>query len=757
MKKTTNTHLSFALPIGYELLGKYKILKVLNHIQYGFEYLVETINEMDKRTYIIKEFFPNECVIRGNKGQMLLKASLSTEALVNFNFLRKIFEGEIKNLWKISGTKHTNIIKLIGVLENKNNTSYMILSYEKGVTLQEYLDKRKEEERQLSNEEIYNIINPLLDMVEHIHQLDIYHLDIKPENIIIKEDGTPVLLGFYASTMIYDEYTKKYHNIHTPEYASPEQISVENTSEIDQRSDIYSLGVLLYYLITNELPPKAEVRKKFPKDDLYIPLIEHKVRDMYDTSLLAAADKALSISKKHRFKNLSQFKNAILAIKSVSGQKVKKKRKVSWYLFGFMIPLFVLFIYFGWKVSTEKLELETISENNHLIKYDTKKVLNKEENKVDINKSKSDEKEKNDKQKTILNNKKQIIKESEKIIEKRNKNLMTITPIKTLNTEKVVSIEKPKNEIKISIDVTLSKAIGKTKIKVNGKEYSDGNILLKRKKAYYISIENPYYRTLKVERTYDELLEFPVQNFMLVEGKGKVHLNGLPMGTEIKVYEVEKNQTKILDSVISYSNGMYEVVVKSGKKFYMLFTNVAYESFQTEMMILMHGEALTLTYDLEKKDTRVQDIKKQLEHKERVEKKKDIVKNIVSVRNNKKTSVKEKSKKRIKNKDLTKNIAMKERKKIKSKMKKKVKKKQKRISKKKLTKRKRLSEARENNQASSKTKVSAFVWYCNAKAIGSEKISAKDVNKLVAQQRALRKCNRVQRGCKILNCFLLRN
>jgi len=732
MKKITNTHLSFALPIGYELLGKYKILKVLNHIQYGFEYLVETINEIDKRTYIIKEFFPNECVIRGNKGQMLLKASLSTEALVNFNFLRKIFEGEIKNLWKISGTKHTNIIKLIGVLENRNNTTYMILSYEKGVTLQAYLDKRKEE-RQLSNEEIYNIINPLLDVVEHIHQLDIYHLDIKPENIIIKEDGTPVLLGFYASTMIYDEYTKKYHNIHTPEYASPEQISVENISEVDQRSDIYSIGVLLYYLITNVLPPKAEVRKKSKKNDLYVPLVDHEACKIYDTSLLAAVDKALSISKKHRFKNVSQFKNAILPIKSASGQKVKKERKIPWYLFGSMVSLFVLFIYFGGRGSAEKLESETISKNTHIIKYDTEKVLTKEENKIDINKSKSNEKEKN------------------------SENLIAIVPTETLNIEEVVSIEKPRNEIKISINVKLPKAIGKTKIKVNGEKYSDGNILLERKKSYDISIENPYYHTLNVKRTYDELLEFPVQKFMLVEGKGKVHLNGLPMGTEIKVYEAEKNQTKILNSAISYSDGMYEVIVKSGKKFYMLFTNTVYKSYQTEIMILMHGEALTLTYDLEKKDVGVQEIKNKLEHKERIEKKKDIVKNIVSVGINKKIRTKEKNKKRIKKKDLTKNKSSKKIKKIKIKVKKKVKKKQKRISKKELTKKKRFSKSRENNKASSKTNVSDFVWYCNAKAIGSGKISAKDVNKLVAQQRALRKCNRVQSGCKILNCFLLRN
>jgi len=723
MKKTTNAHLSFALPVGFELVGKYRILKVLNNTQYGFDYLVTSMDNRNKKTYLIKEFFPNECVIRGDKNQMLLRASLNTEELLNFNFMRKIFEGEVKNLSKISDTKHANIVNLVEVLENRNNTTYMVISYEEGISLSEYLEKKDEKgERYLSNEEIYNIIYPLFEALENIYKLDIYHLDIKPENIFIKKDGIPILVGFHASTIFYDKRSKMYRNIISPEYASPEQINVENATEVDYRSDIYSVGVLLYYLITKTLPPKAEIRKKSGKNDPYLPLLKQEFPYEYDTSLLAAVDRALSVSKKNRFKSPSQFKKAITTIKYTNKQERKKERKTSLYIFGFIASLFVFFIYFTWEDSPEKLKSKISIENRDIVKQAFSK----------------------------------------------HQNIVPIVQVKTLNIETNTSLQEVKNGIKIQINVNLPRTIGQTKVKVNGKEYSDNNIFLQREESYEIIMENPYYQPLRVTRAYEELMEFPVQNFILVRGKGKLHLDGLPMNTQIKVYEVDENQKKEFNPHILYKNGVYDMIVNSGTKIYMVFNNKEYKSYQTEIMTLLHGEALTLTYSLEKKDTigvseevslpveeniSIQRSNTMIVDKEKIVEKK----RIISADSEKKISIKEKNKKNpkhIKKKNVSKETTTASKKK-KISTKKKSKKNPKNLTQKNLSTKKNIN-ITGKNKASTKGKDS-FVWYCNAKSIGSIKVSAKHINKLVAQQMALKACNKGRSGCKILNCFLLRN
>ena len=316
-RETNDTHVSLALKAGSILLDKYRIVKLLKGSQFGFVYLVEK-NDASKRLFVVKEFFPKDCVTRGNRGQMLIRSALNTDELLSFNFMRKIFKGEAENLAKISRSTHTNIISLAKLEENKNNTTYMVIPYEEGVSLREYLEKRKEKgERQLNNDEIYQIVNPLFDALEHIHKLGVHHLDVKPENILIKKDGSPLLLGFKASTIFYDDDSREYCNAYTPAYSSPEQIVVKNASQVDQSSDIYSMGVLLYNLITDTFPPKADERIESivanRNDDPYISLSEQELSAEYTTSLLGAVDKALSFSKKNRYRSANDFKNAILA------------------------------------------------------------------------------------------------------------------------------------------------------------------------------------------------------------------------------------------------------------------------------------------------------------------------------------------------------------------------------------------------------------------------------------------------------------
>jgi len=731
MKKNIDTYLSFALPVGSRILDTYRILKILNHTQFGFEYIVEAIdNESDKRIHIIKEFFPKGCVIRGDNNQMLLKASLSTEELLNFNFLRKLFQGEAKNLAKIVSSGETNSLQFIKLVENRNNTMYMVLLYEEGISLEEHLVKRtKQGKRVFSNEEIYKIINSLLDTLENISTLGIHHLDIKPENILIKKDGTPVLMGFYASTIYYDGHSKKYRNIYTPEYASPEQVRIGDISEVDIRSDIYSMGVLLYYLITDMLPPQSYERQKLGKDDPYVSLLKQELPNAYDSALLAAVDKALSVSKKHRFKSFNQFKKALSMVKPSPTLSIsmKKGSKTFWYSLGFI----VVFISFFLSLNTEDSNAKTGTKVNSA----NQKIL-------DVNVSNLPLKEK--KEKEYVSKIKKYIQNTEVAVQsipiEKNVSKQTLSNTKQLNA----SAEPILNEAKIKIDVKLPVQVGETKIQINGKEFHDGNIDIQKGESYEISIENPYYEPLKVKRSYDELLAFPMQNFILKLGKGKVYLDGLLADTKIRVYKIEENQTKALTPEITYQDGVYEMVLSSGIKFYMLFDKKMYKSYKTENMILEHGKAVTLAYVLEKKDVIAKDTELLLPvlEKNSMQEKNDTVQEhserIIEVKKgnedkkNMNTTVSQKNsaqKKIVKNK---------------------------KVMKKKGPKKKKSKQVKKKNETTA-SNTSGHTWYCSAKAIGFEKVSAKHADKAIAQQMALRACKRSRTGCKLLNCFLLRN
>ena len=798
-RETDNTHVSLALKAGSILLDKYRIVKLLKYSQFGFVYLVEE-NDASKRLFVVKEFFPKDCVARGNRGQMLIRSSLNTDKLLSFNFMRKIFKGEAENLAKVSRSKHTNIINLTELVENKNNTIYMVIPYEEGVSLREYLEKRKERgERQLNNDEIYQIVNPLFDALEHIHKLGVHHLDVKPENILIKKDGSPLLVGFKASTIFYDDDNKEYCNAYTPAYASPEQIVVENASQVNKSSDIYAMGVLLYNLITDTFPPKADERIESiavnRNDDPYISLFEQELPGEYTTSLLGAVDKALSFSKKNRYRSANDFKNAILGIKLATKPKVKKERKIAFYLVGLMIPLFILFIYFGWESFDNKPASQVVHKSDAVEKNDSqmvssedKKLDNKlhkiddvnirsikvtEQQKVDlqqiaskVKQEKPNAKESHTKEqetgKTMASVNPDTISQMKKTNE--DQSVLDNTDQDTLKAKQQAPVIEPINEVNVQIDIKLPIPIGETKLKVNGKELVDGNMVAHRGSSYQISIENPYCRTVNAKRTFDELLEFPKQTFIPVLGKGKMYLGGLPSSVQIKVYQFVEDQIKEVVPKIHYRNEMYEMILQSGQKFYMTFDKKEYKHYKTKTLILQHGKALTQTYSLEKKDSVKREesvsaltskVKKSIEKKQV---------DIVVQKTKQETGTKERSKKNniepiiqpvIKevvpkpSKPVVEEVVVVPPKKIKKKP----------VEKKKPGIQKKPDKTQQRKEPS-KRDLSDLVWYCDAKAMGTAKVSAKHTDKQTAKRAAMQQCSRANKGrgeCRILNCFLLRN
>ena len=174
----------------------------------------------------------------------LIKRGMDTDFVVKrFRHERQI----------LAALDHPHIARLLGGGTTEDNLPYFVMEYVEGEPLFRYCDRRR-----LATAERLRLFREICGAVEAAHQIRVVHRDLKPSNILIKPDGTPKLLDFgiakildpdLAATAL--EPTATAMRLMTPEYASPEQVCGE---PVTRASDIYSLGVMLYELLTGHRP-----------------------------------------------------------------------------------------------------------------------------------------------------------------------------------------------------------------------------------------------------------------------------------------------------------------------------------------------------------------------------------------------------------------------------------------------------------------------------------------------------------------------
>ncbi len=127
---------------------------------------------------------------------------------------------------------------------------YIAMEYVDGVSLAELIEK----ERYLPNDVALLILGEIARALKYAHDRGVIHRDVKPENVLIARSGAVKLtdFGIATSDASHDEGLTRNMTLGTPAYMSPEQI--ENSSAVDKRSDIYSLGVVLYKMVTGKSP-----------------------------------------------------------------------------------------------------------------------------------------------------------------------------------------------------------------------------------------------------------------------------------------------------------------------------------------------------------------------------------------------------------------------------------------------------------------------------------------------------------------------
>jgi tetratricopeptide (TPR) repeat protein len=214
-----------------ELLGNYKVLSLLGEGGMGEVYLAEDLKlHRQVAIKLVKSGFGRASLIRHFQREERILAALT----------------------------HPNIARLYGAAVNENGVPYFVMEYVEGERLDRYCESRK-----LSLPDRLLLFRKVCSAVAYAHQHLVIHRDIKPANIRVTAEGEPKLLDFGIAKLLDDqsvpvEQTITLGAVMTPEYASPEQVRGD---EVTTASDIYSLGVVFYELLTGQRPYRVKSRR----------------------------------------------------------------------------------------------------------------------------------------------------------------------------------------------------------------------------------------------------------------------------------------------------------------------------------------------------------------------------------------------------------------------------------------------------------------------------------------------------------------
>ena len=273
---------------GYTIEG-YRIERVLGAGGFGITYLATEV--AIERPVAIKEYLPNGIAARSRNDVSV--QPLTSADNENYQWGLERFRREAQTLVAFH---HPNIVSVFRYFE-ANGTAYLVMAYEDGESLAAILDKRKT----LPEAELRGWLMPLLSGLEHVHKAGFLHRDIKPGNIYIRRDGSPVLLDFGAARLAVGSRSQSLTSIVSAGYAPFEQYTTRGHQ--GPWTDIYAMGGVLYRAITGQRPPDAPDRIR---DDPYEPAGKAS-RGKYSAGLIAAIDAALIVDEERRPQNLDQW------------------------------------------------------------------------------------------------------------------------------------------------------------------------------------------------------------------------------------------------------------------------------------------------------------------------------------------------------------------------------------------------------------------------------------------------------------------
>ena len=300
MSKSTNS-----LASGVKL-DSFTIESVLGGGGFSIVYLA---HDNDNKKVVIKEYMPSRLASRGSNNEVVPTSDANTE---RFAHGRRLFFQEASTLINL---KHTNIVNVINFFR-ANGTVYMVMDYEEGVNLQNYIKKHR---GNLSEALLGAVFIPLLEGLQLIHSSGLLHLDIKPGNIHLCHGAKPLLLDFGAVHEMMHSRQFQPNQVITPGFSPIEQL--DPGGYVGPWTDIYAIGATMRACIDGTPPPSSPKRRE---KDTMRPAV-NAFKKKYSAELLEAMDWAMEVDPMIRPQKVEQLLDIFKSIPAMTKNGLSKE------------------------------------------------------------------------------------------------------------------------------------------------------------------------------------------------------------------------------------------------------------------------------------------------------------------------------------------------------------------------------------------------------------------------------------------------
>ena len=286
-----------ALPAGYQL-HEFQIVQVIGEGGFGIVYLANDLQL--QRTVALKEYVPSSLATRGPDNSISLRSERHRET---FELGLRSFVNEARLL---ASFDHPSLVKVYRFWE-QNGTAYMVMPYYEGPTLKMLF---KQSPHPPDEAWLKNLLKPLLDALQIIHNDHCYHRDIAPDNILLLGSQLkPLLLDFGAARRVIGDATQALTVILKPGYAPVEQYAEVPSMKQGAWTDVYALCAVLYAAITGRAPTPSVGR--LMKDEM-VP-VSKSARGRYSAAFLAAIDHGLAVRPENRPQDIASLRASLFA------------------------------------------------------------------------------------------------------------------------------------------------------------------------------------------------------------------------------------------------------------------------------------------------------------------------------------------------------------------------------------------------------------------------------------------------------------
>lgn len=294
-----------ALPAGARL-ESYRIVRTLASGGFSFVYLAHDEREAK---VLIKEYLPAALALRIEPEAPPRIAPADEK---RFRHGMKCFFDEGRALAHL---RHPNVVHVLNFFR-ANGTVYLVMRYERGRSLQHHVEHRSG----LPDEVwVRATFAQLLNGLRAVHEAKLLHLDIKPANVYIRDDGSPLLIDFGAARQVFSGEAALPELAYTPGYAAPEQYARRDA--LGPWTDLYSVGATLYACFAGTAPLRAEERLREDR----LPSARDAWAGQYSGALLEIVDWCLRLAAPERPQSVLELQEALLGEREPSTARATPK------------------------------------------------------------------------------------------------------------------------------------------------------------------------------------------------------------------------------------------------------------------------------------------------------------------------------------------------------------------------------------------------------------------------------------------------